>query len=30
LEEAVQRRLIGLERDEKSGGYVIHSPAEAA
>jgi uncharacterized protein (TIGR00288 family) len=30
LEEAAQRRLIGLERDEKSGGYVIHSPAEAA
>jgi uncharacterized protein (TIGR00288 family) len=24
LEEAAQRRLIGLERDEKSGGYVIH------
>jgi uncharacterized LabA/DUF88 family protein len=30
LEEAAQRRLIGLERDEKSGGYVIHSPAESA
>jgi uncharacterized protein (TIGR00288 family) len=30
LEEAAQRRLIGLERDEKSGGYVIHSPAEAS
>lgn len=30
LEEAAQRRLISLERDEKSGGYVIHSPAEAA
>jgi uncharacterized protein (TIGR00288 family) len=29
LEEAAQRRLIVLERDEKSGGYVIHSPAEA-
>ncbi len=28
LEEAAQRRLIGLERDDKSGGYVIHSPAE--
>ncbi|MGH8208026.1 MAG: NYN domain-containing protein [Steroidobacteraceae bacterium] len=27
LEEAAQRRLIGLERDDKSGGYVIHSPA---
>src|SRR6185437_9382678 len=25
LEEAAQRRLIGLERDDKSGGYVIHS-----
>jgi uncharacterized protein (TIGR00288 family) len=24
LEEAAERRLIGLERDEKSGGYVIH------
>jgi uncharacterized protein (TIGR00288 family) len=24
LEEAAQRRLIWLERDEKSGGYVIH------
>ncbi len=32
LEEAAQRRLIGLERDEKSGGYVIHpvEPQEAA
>ncbi len=29
LEEAAQRRLIGLERDDKSGGYVIHSAAEA-
>jgi uncharacterized protein (TIGR00288 family) len=29
LEEAAQRRLIGLERDEKSGGYVIH-PVESA
>jgi uncharacterized protein (TIGR00288 family) len=28
LEEAAQRRLIGLERDDKSGGYVIHSPAD--
>jgi uncharacterized protein (TIGR00288 family) len=28
LEEAAQRRLIGLERDDKSGGYVIHSPVE--
>jgi uncharacterized protein (TIGR00288 family) len=30
LEEAAQRRLIGLERDDKSGGYVIHSPAEGS
>ena len=30
LEEAAQRRLIGLERDDKSGGYVIHSPADGA
>ena len=30
LEEAAQRRLIALERDEKSGGYVVHSPAEAS
>jgi len=30
LEEAAQRRLIGLERDDKSGGYVIHSPVESA
>jgi uncharacterized protein (TIGR00288 family) len=29
LEEAAQRRLIWLERDEKSGGYVIH-PVESA
>jgi hypothetical protein len=28
LEEAAPRRLIGLERDDKSGGYVIHSPAD--
>jgi uncharacterized protein (TIGR00288 family) len=30
LEEAAQRRLIGLERDDKSGGYVIHAAAETA
>jgi len=30
LEEAAKRRLIWLERDDKSGGYVIHSPAEAS
>src|SRR5690242_7666340 len=29
LEEAAHRRLVVLERDEKSGGYVLHSPAEA-
>jgi uncharacterized protein (TIGR00288 family) len=28
LEEAATRRLITLERDDKSGGYVIHSIAE--
>jgi uncharacterized protein (TIGR00288 family) len=30
LEEAAKRHLIALERDDKSGGYVIHSPAEAS
>ncbi|MGH8140442.1 MAG: NYN domain-containing protein [Steroidobacteraceae bacterium] len=25
LEEAAQRRLITLERDDKSGGYLVHS-----
>ncbi len=28
LEEAAARRLITLERDDKSGGYVIHSTAD--
>ncbi len=28
LEEAAARRLITLERDDKSGGYVIHSVAD--
>jgi uncharacterized protein (TIGR00288 family) len=28
LEEAAQRRLITLERDDKSGGYVLHSAAD--
>ena len=28
LEEAAARRLITLERDDKSGGYLIHSVAE--
>ena len=27
---AVLGGLIGLERDDKSGGYVIHSPADAS
>ena len=26
LEEAAQRGLVGLERDEKSGGHVLHLP----
>jgi uncharacterized protein (TIGR00288 family) len=30
LEEAAKRHLIALERDDKSGGYVVHSPAEAS
>jgi hypothetical protein len=29
LEEAAQRHLLAIERDEKSGGYVIHA-AEGA
>ncbi|HEY6458291.1 MAG TPA: NYN domain-containing protein [Steroidobacteraceae bacterium] len=29
LEEAAARRLLTLERDEKSGGYLIHSVADA-
>jgi len=29
LEEAAQRRLITLERDDKSGGYLVHSNAES-
>jgi len=28
LEEAAQRRLITLERDDKSGGYLVNSTAE--
>ena len=28
LEEAAARRLLTLERDDKSGGYLIHSVAE--
>ena len=30
LEEAAERRLLTLERDDKSGGYVVHSPAESS
>ncbi len=30
LEEAAQRRLITLERDDKSGGYLVHSTGEGA
>jgi uncharacterized protein (TIGR00288 family) len=29
LEEAAQRRLLTLERDDKSGGYLVHSNTEA-
>jgi len=29
LEEAAQRNLLALERDEKSGGYVIHAAENA-
>jgi len=28
LEEAAQRRLITLDRDDKSGGYLVHSIAD--
>jgi uncharacterized protein (TIGR00288 family) len=30
LEEAAQRRLVTLERDDKSGGYLVHSTTENA
>jgi uncharacterized protein (TIGR00288 family) len=30
LEEAAQRRLLTLERDDKSGGYVVHSNSEGS
>jgi uncharacterized protein (TIGR00288 family) len=30
LEEAAARRLLALERDDKSGGYLIHTPADPA
>jgi len=28
LEEAASRKLLSLERDDKSGNYLIHSTAE--
>jgi len=30
LEEAAARRLLSLQRDEKSGGYLVHSTPETA
>ncbi|HVO49019.1 MAG TPA: NYN domain-containing protein [Steroidobacteraceae bacterium] len=30
LEEAAQRRLLTLERDDKSGGYLVHGNADTA
>jgi uncharacterized protein (TIGR00288 family) len=30
LEEAAQRGLLKLERDDKSGGYLVHSTAEGS
>jgi hypothetical protein len=29
LEEAAKRRLLSLERDEKSGGYLVHGNTDA-
>jgi uncharacterized LabA/DUF88 family protein len=29
LEEAAERKLLSLERDDKSGGYVVHSNVES-
>jgi uncharacterized protein (TIGR00288 family) len=29
LEEAASKRLLSLERDEKSGGYIIHTNADS-
>src|SRR5471032_2797895 len=29
LEEAATRRLLTLERDEKSGGYIIHTSGDS-
>jgi hypothetical protein len=28
LEEAAKRRLLTVERDEKSGGYLVHSTTD--
>jgi len=28
LEEAAKRRLLSIERDDKSGGYLVHSNAD--
>ncbi len=30
LEEAAQRRLLSLESDDKSGGYLVHATAEGS
>jgi hypothetical protein len=30
LEEAASRRLLTLERDEKSGGYIVRTSGEAS
>jgi uncharacterized LabA/DUF88 family protein len=30
LEEAAQRRLLTVERDDKSGGYIVHSTTEGS
>jgi uncharacterized protein (TIGR00288 family) len=30
LEEAAQRRLLTIERDDKSGGYLVHSNTESS
>ena len=29
LEEAAERRLLTIERDDKSGGYLVHSDTGA-
>ena len=30
LEEAAQRRLLTIERDDKSGGYLVHSNTDGS